>query len=431
MYSVYERKIVSAECRNCASTSFFTGIEDIRQAQEREKRHRRDTAMVKTGCDILARDARARIGEKRIGLLSNPASVTSNLVHVSEALASQSIKLDCIFGPQHGYRGETQANMIEWQGFIHSRLGIPVYSLYGEKREPDRFMLEDLDLVVIDLPDVGARPYTYLWTSVLMMRACAAGGVGVMVLDRPNPIGGIAVEGPILDIHCTSFVGLHPLPMRHGLTMGEALGLINDIAKIGCDLEVIRMRGWERPMFFADTGQPWVLPSPNIPTPETAVVYPGTVLLEGTNISEGRGTTRPFEIVGAPWIEPESLVAKLARHRFGGVRFRAVHFIPTAGKYAGQLCGGVQIHVTRKKSFKPVRCGAAIIEAAAHLYPEHFRWSDPPYEYDFELPPIDLIAGGSALREAIDAYDALSSLFDTWKCDERNFVRKRRPFLLY
>jgi uncharacterized protein YbbC (DUF1343 family) len=394
-------------------------------------RRRKDAAMVKTGCDILAQNPGKRLGERRIGLLSNSASVTSNLVHISEVLASRGIKLDCIFGPQHGFRGETQANMIEWQGYIHPRLGIPVYSLYGEKREPDSFMLEDLDLVLIDLPDIGARPYTYLWTSVLMLKACAAGGVGVMVLDRPNPIGGSAVEGPLLEEHYASFVGLHPLPMRHGLTMGEALVLVNETAKIGCGLEVIRLKGWERSMFFEDTGQPWIMPSPNIPTPETALVYPGTVLLEGTNISEGRGTTRPFELVGAPWIDPERLAERLVGFDFDAVRFRPVHFMPAWDKYADKLCGGVQIHVTNKRGFKPVRCGAAIIRAAAHLYPEHFRWIDPPYEYEFELSPIDVISGGAALREAASVHDGLKSLFDAWKRDERNFVRRRRPFLLY
>jgi uncharacterized protein YbbC (DUF1343 family) len=387
--------------------------------------------MVKTGCDILAKGARGRLGERRIGLLVNHASVTSGLVHISEALSSQGVKLDCIFGPQHGYRGETQANMIEWQSYIDPRYGIPVYSLYGEKREPDRFMLQDIDLVVIDLPDVGARPYTYLWTSILMMRACAEADVGVMILDRPNPIGGTAVEGSLLEEDCTSFVGLHPLPMRHGLTVGEALRLLNDTEGIHSRLEVVSMRGWERTMLFDETGQPWIMPSPNMPTPETAMVYPGTVLLEGTNISEGRGTTKPFELIGAPWIEPEGFARKLSTYGLDGVRFRPVHFEPAWNKHAGRLCGGVQIHVTKRTTFKPVRCGAAIIHTAATLYPEHFRWSDPPYEYEFELPPIDVISGGPAFRETINAKSDLSVLFEGWRRDERGFARRRRPFLLY
>lgn len=387
--------------------------------------------LVRTGNDIISREARRRLGRRRIGLLANPASVDRRFVHLADSLAAQRIRLECIFGPQHGYRGETQANMIEWQGYIHPELGIPVYSLYGEKREPDPFMIQDLDTVVIDLPDVGARPYTYIWTALLLVRACAAAGVGIMVCDRPNPIGGTAVEGPMLNEGYTSFVGLHPLPMRHGLTIGEALHLVNETAGIGCDLEVIRMRGWERSMYFEETGQPWIMPSPNIPTPATALVYPGGVLLEGTNISEGRGTTRPFELIGAPWMEPQEFARKLSSLEIDGAVFRPVHFQPAWDKYAGQLCGGVQIHVTRRNAFMPVRCYALIIAAAASLYPEQFCWSEPPYEYELERPPIDVISGGSSLRESVYAGRTMRELFDGWKGDERKFARKRRPFLLY
>jgi len=387
--------------------------------------------VVRTGNDIISREARRRLGTRRIGLLANPASVDSRLVHIADSLAAQRIRLDCIFGPQHGYRGETQANMIEWQGYIHPELGIPVYSLYGEKREPDPFMIQDLDTVVIDLPDVGARPYTYLWTAVLMMKACAGIGVRVKVCDRPNPIGGSTVEGPPLDESCRSFVGLYPLPMRHGFTIGEALHFINETHGIGCDLEVIRMRGWDRSMYFRDTGQPWIMPSPNIPSPDTALLYPGIVLLEGTNISEGRGTTRPFELVGAPWIEPQGFARKLSSCGIEGAVFRPVHFEPTWDKYEGQLCGGVQIHVVKRRAFKPVRCGALLIAAAADLYPKDFAWSEPPYEYEFERPPIDVICGGTGLRESIDAGRSPQVLFDDWKRGERNFSRKRKPFLLY
>ena len=202
--------------------------------------------MVKTGCDILARTAGTRLRDSRVGLLANPASITSKLVHLTEALTSHRIKLECIFGPQHGYRGETQANMIEWQSYLHPTLGIPVYSLYGEKREPDRFMIQDLDTLVIDLPDVGARPYTYLWTAVIMLKACAALGITVTVCDRPNPIGGSVVEGPMLAEDHTSFIGLYPIIMRHGLTIGEAMLLINEREGIGCKLKIIRMKGWDR-----------------------------------------------------------------------------------------------------------------------------------------------------------------------------------------
>ncbi len=387
--------------------------------------------MIRTGNDIITREAARRLGRKRIGLLANPASVDSRFVHIADSLAAERMRLECIFGPQHGYRGETQANMIEWQGYLHPELGIPVYSLYGEKREPDAFMIQDLDTVLIDLPDVGARPYTYIWTALLMMRACAAAGVPVTVCDRPNPIGGRAVEGPLLENEYTSFVGLLPLPMRHGLTIGEALGMMNETHGVGCDLEVIRMRGWERSMYHEETGQPWIMPSPNMPSPDTAVVYPGGVLLEGTNISEGRGTTRPFELVGAPWIEPLEFARELSSSGIDGALFRPVHFMPAWDKYAGQICGGVQIHVTKRKAYRPVRCYALLIAAAAALYPGHFAWTGPPYEYEFERPPIDVISGGSSLRETIDAGRQVRTLFDEWKRDERNFSRKRRPFLLY
>jgi uncharacterized protein YbbC (DUF1343 family) len=387
--------------------------------------------MVRTGNDIITREAARRLGRKRIGLLANPASVDSKLVHIADLLSAERIRLECIFGPQHGYRGETQANMIEWQGYLHPELGIPVYSLYGEKREPDAFMIQDLDTVLIDLPDVGARPYTYIWTALLMMRASAAAGIPVTVCDRPNPIGGSAVEGPLLDGEYASFVGLHPLPMRHGLTIGEALGMMNETHGVGCELEVIRMRGWERSMYYEETEQPWIMPSPNMPSPDTAVAYPGGVLLEGTNISEGRGTTRPFELAGAPWIEPLEFARKLSSSGIEGAIFRPVHFMPAWDKYEGQICGGVQIHVTRRKTYRPVRCYALLIAAAAALYPEHFAWAEPPYEYEFELPPIDVISGGSSLRETIDAGRTVHTLFDAWKRDERNFSRRRRPFLLY
>ena len=387
--------------------------------------------MIKTGCDILAKSARTRLKDRSVGLLANPASVTSRLVHLSTALSEQRIKLECIFGPQHGYRGETQANMVEWQGYLHPTLGIPVYSLYGEKREPDRFMIQDLDALVIDLPDVGARPYTYLWTAVIMMKACAAEGITVTICDRPNPLGGSALEGPMLSPDHASFVGLYPLLMKHGLTMAEALNLLNDREGIGCKMNIIRMKGWERDMFFEETGQPWIMPSPNIPTPETTILYPGMVLLEGTNLSEGRGTTRPFELVGAPWIEPESFARALMRTGLEGAVFRPVHFEPAWDKYEKTVCGGVQIHVTKRRVFKPVRCAVTILETAARLYPGEFSWSDPPYEYEFERMPIDVIAGGPDIREAVDSGEGASGLFERWKTEEQQFRRSRKPFLLY
>jgi uncharacterized protein YbbC (DUF1343 family) len=387
--------------------------------------------VVETGCDVLVRECCRSLAGRRIGLLVNPASVTAALRPTPDALLACGAGIDRLFGPQHGLHGDTQANMIEWEGFSPPRLGLPVPSLYGERREPSPEMLAGLDEVVIDLPDVGARPYTYLWTAFLALRSCARAGIPVSVLDRPNPIGGDTVEGAILDMNYRSFVGLAPIPMRHGLTFGEALGLMNAAEARPCDLRVVRMNGWRRAMRFADTGLPWVLPSPNMPAPDTALVYPGTVMLEGTNISEGRGTTRPFEIVGAPWLEPDAFAREIERFAIPGVSCRPLHFTPAWDKYAGERCGGVQIHVVDERRFAPVRCGAAGIAAARRLRPDAFAWSKPPYEYELRLPPIDVISGGAALREAIDAGGDLGGLFDSWERDEARFLSERGVHLLY
>jgi len=387
--------------------------------------------VVATGCDIFLEDSARLLRGRRTGLLANPASVSSSLVHIADALVARGAPVDRLFGPQHGIRGDTQANMIEWEGFTDPTLGIPVHSLYGAERSPAPETLEGCEALVIDLPDVGARPYTYLWTSLLMVRACARAGIEVFVLDRPNPIGGALVEGALLDEGYRSFVGLFPLPMRHGLTIGEALAFMNERERLGCALTVIKMRGWRRDMQYEETGIPWVLPSPNMPSPDTARVYPGTVLLEGTNISEGRGTTRPFEILGAPWIEPRSLSERLSELALEGVRFRPLFFTPTWDKHAGRLCGGVQIHVTDRERFRPVRCGAAIIAAAAAAYPERFRWSSPPYEYEYDRPPIDVIYGGPGLRDAVESRSGLAPLFERWRQDELAFEEERSSQLLY
>jgi len=387
--------------------------------------------VIKTGCDIILEESCRSLAGSRVGLLMNHASVTRTLQSTIDVLLSCGVRPLKIFGPQHGIWGDTQANMIEWKGFTHPTLGIPVCSLYGERRLPELRELDGLDCVVIDLPDVGARPYTYLWTSLLMVRACAAAGIEVVVLDRPNPIGGADVEGAVLKAEYRSFVGLFPIPMRHGLTIGEALAAMNEKEEIGCALRVVKMSGWKRRMHFVETGQPWVLPSPNMPGPDTALVYPGTVMLEGTNLSEGRGTTRPFEIIGAPWITPDAFASELTSIGLAGIVFRPLFFSPAWDKFRGQLCGGVQLHVTDTNVFHPVRCGAAVIAAAARLYPTHFRWSEPPYEYEYTLPPIDIISGSAALRDTIDAGGDLSSLFDAWHEDEERFIKERKHFLFY
>ena len=387
--------------------------------------------MVRTGCDILSGGGYTLPDGARVGLLANQASVSASLDHTADIIVRSSARLACLFGPQHGPSGLTQANMIEWEGYSDPRLDIPVYSLYGETRSPLPEMLSGLDIVVVDLQDVGARPYTYVWTALLMMRACAAAGIGMIVLDRPNPLGGIEVEGPVLDEGFTSFVGLWPLPMRHGMTIGEILPAINETDTEPCDLEIVRMTGWRREMLFPDTGLPWVMPSPNIPTHDTALVYPGMVMLEGTNISEGRGTTRPFELTGAPWIDPLEFSFALETAGIPGAAFRPAVFRPTFDKFAGEDCGGVQIHVTDTASFRPVLCAVAIMRAASDLYPESFAWLEPPYEYETEKPPIDIIYGGAGLRESLAAGMTAGRIASDWNEPLARFLESRADWLIY
>src|SRR5262252_2306317 len=292
----------------------------------------------------------------KIGALLHPASVSSSLEHASkifERCNGDLFQLRALFGPQHGFLGQTQDNMVEWKSYRHPRLKIPVYSLYGEHREPTDEMLADLDALVVDLQDIGARYYTFIWTLYLCMRACEQRRVRVVVLDRPNPINGVTVEGPPIEKGYESFVGLHPIPIRHGKTIGELAAQFRNEAFPKCRLSILRMKNWERAMWFDQTGLRWVAPSPNMPTLETATVYPGMCLIEGTNISEGRGTTRPFEIFGAPFIDPERLCRELNNLQLPGVFFRALHFQPTFHKFAGELCGGAQLHVIDRERFQP------------------------------------------------------------------------------
>jgi uncharacterized protein YbbC (DUF1343 family) len=333
----------------------------------------------------------------RLGALLHPASVSARLEHAAQILERRDgelFHLRALFGPQHGYLGQTQDNMVEWQSYEHPRLGIPVYSLYGAQREPTPAMLENLDALLIDLQDVGARYYTFIWTMFLGMRACEQCDVHVVVLDRPNPIKGITTEGPLLDPDYRSFVGLHPLPVRHGRTIGELAALFRDEAFPRCRLTILPMIGWDRAMWFDQTGLPWVMPSPNMPTLETATVYPGMCLLEGTNISEGRGTTRPFELFGAPFIDAEALTRELNQLGLPGVRFRENWFQPTFHKFSGEICGGAQLHVTDRDLFTPYRAGIEIIRTIRRMSHDSFLWKQPPYEYEYHRLPIEVLLGG-------------------------------------
>ena len=333
----------------------------------------------------------------RVGALLHPASVASNLEHASRILERSNrdlFRLCAFFGPQHGFLGQTQDNMVEWTNYEHPRLRIPVYSLYGEHREPTAEMLRGLDALIVDLQDVGARYYTFIWTLYLCMRVCAEHGVAVIVLDRPNPLNGLTIEGPVLDPAYKSFVGMHPIQVRHGRTIGELATQFREEAFPDCRLSILPMKNWERAMWFDATGLPWVMPSPNMPTLDTATVYPAMCLLEGTNISEGRGTTRPFEIFGAPFIDAATLCRELNNRKLPGVLFRENYFEPTFQKFAGHLCGGAQLHVLDRDTFQPFQTGVEIIRAIRKLYPGHFAWKPPPYEYETEKLPIEILLGG-------------------------------------
>ncbi len=369
----------------------------------------------------------------RAGLLVHPASVNSKLIHTSElAIGSTYINVTALLGPQHGIRGETQDNMVEWEGFKDPKTGLPVFSLYGRHRKPPRDMLRYFDYIIIDLQDVGARYYTFIWTMALVMEACEEVSMPVVVLDRPNPINGTDTEGPVLDMAFSSFVGLKPLPVRHGMTIGEIACYLQDRFYKSLRLHVIEMKGWRRLYWFDQTRLPWVMPSPNMPTLDTATVYPGQCLLEGTTLSEGRGTTRPFEIFGAPFIDPERLINRLTEFKLKGVRFRPLYFVPTFQKHSGTICGGAQIHITNRKTYKPFKTTVAILKAIRELYPEEKLWRQPPYEYEYHKLPIDILTGSDRLRNDIEQGKGLKDMEVWWHQQRDHFNRHiRREYLLY
>ena len=387
---------------------------------------------VLTGTDLVDRLWSRDLRGARVGLVAHPASINSRMQHAGGIFhSSKKFRLTALFGPQHGILGQTQDNMVEWEGFRDPASGLPVYSLYGNTRKPRAEMLEDVDALVIDLQDVGSRYYTFIWTLELCMQACHEAGKSVIVLDRPNPIGGHLIEGPVLKPEFASFVGLRPLPVRHGMTIGEMGTYLRDTFYPGLDFRVITMQKWKRKMWFDQTGLPWVMPSPNMPTLDTALVYPGMCLLEGTNISEGRGTTRPFEMFGAPFIHPETLVNVLKEFKLPGVVFRPLSFEPTFQKHAGTLCGGAQIHVTDREKFKPFKTGVAVLKAIHNTYPRDFAWKQPPYEYEDVKLPIDILAGTNRLRKEIEAWKNLDEMEKWWKEEAKGFEKIRRKYLLY
>ncbi|MDR1920469.1 MAG: DUF1343 domain-containing protein [Candidatus Adiutrix sp.] len=366
----------------------------------------------------------------RLGLLANQASVGPEYTHGLELLdEAMPGAVTALFGPQHGWAGEKQDNMVESNHGLDRR-GRPIFSLYGETRRPDRAMLAQIDVLLIDLADVGARVYTFAQTMSYCLEEAAGSGVEVVILDRPNPIGGAEVEGNILAADCRSFVGLHPVPMRHGLTMAEMALYVNKRLKRPAALNCITCDNWRRGRYFPQTGLPWVLPSPNMPTCDCAWVYPGQVLWEATNVSEGRGTTRPFNLVGAPFIDAEALLRGLKKIDLPGVRFRKAHFQPTFHKWVGAVCRGLELFPL-DSSFKPYLTSLAILGEIVRLWPDQFQLKAPPYEYEFERRPIDLILGERTLFDRLAGGEDVAALEESWQPGLRDFLDQRAECLLY
>jgi uncharacterized protein YbbC (DUF1343 family) len=384
------------------------------------------------GLERLCESRKDLLKGARVGLVCNQASVDHGLNHAADVLrAVEGVNLTALFGPQHGIRGDVQDNMVETPHAFDRETGLLVYSLYSETREPTEEMLRDVDVLVCDLQDVGCRIYTFVYTIANCMRVAKRLGKRVVVCDRPNPIGGEALEGNLLEAGFESFVGQFPLPTRHGMTAGELARMFNERWGIGCELEVVPLEGWSRELWFDETDVPWVLPSPNIPTLDSATVFPGTVHLEGTQMSEGRGTTRPFELVGAPYVEAFEFARRLEALGLPGVKFRPTNFQPTFQKHAGVTCGGVQVHVLDRRAFGPVITGLAVVKACYEMYEEHFRWKESPYEYVFDKNPFDVISGTDALRKALERGESLEELGRSWRTGLEAFKEERGAYMLY
>ncbi len=387
---------------------------------------------VALGIDRLLDTDRSLVAGRRVGVVCNPASIDSAFRHTADRLVGDpDVTVAALFGPQHGLRSDLQDNMIETPHARDPRRHLPVYSLYSETREPTAEMLRAIDVLVVDLQDVGTRVYTYIYTMANCMRAAARHGVHVVVCDRPNPIGGDDVEGHLLDPAYASFVGQFPIPLRHGMTIGELARLFNDAFGIGASLDVMPLGGWRRSMYYDETGVPWIIPSPNLPTLDSAIVYPGAVLFEGTRLSEGRGTTRPFELIGAPWIDGERLADAMNARGLPGVHFRPAFFEPTFHKYAKETCGGCQVHVLNRRSFRPVRTAVELMAEFRRQDPARFPWREPPYEYEDRKQPIDILYGSGRLRTVLDAGEDVAPLVASWRADEEAFRRTREKYLLY
>jgi uncharacterized protein YbbC (DUF1343 family) len=389
--------------------------------------------MIKSGLECFLENFPYEIKDGCLGVVCHAASITSSYEHIIDVLARhKNCRLGAIFGPQHGLYGQTQDNMIEWEGIGHDLHKVPVYSLYGKVRKPTPEMLKGLDAMVFDLQDVGARPYTYLWTLKLCMEACREQGMPLYVLDRPNPVGCMAFDGPVLKPDYFSFVGGAEIPLCHRLTIGEIAALLRQAYYPAADVRIVWMQGWWRNSVWSETGLPWVLPSPNMPTPDTALVYPGMVLLEATTLSEGRGTTRPFEIFGAPFLNIKKFRELLEKNKLPkGCVFREHEFIPTFQKWAGNYCYGMQIHVTDPRVFRPVETAAAVLLAANAVAPGEFLFRTDPYEYEREKMAIDILTGSDRFRKAVLAGAVLSDLRREWQGEHEKFIETFRAIAHY
>ena len=387
---------------------------------------------VSLGLEQLIASPPSELRNARLGLLCNSASVDSNIIHARQRLqAVFGERLKALYSPQHGFFAEKQDNMIESDHRKDRLLGLQVYSLYGRTRIPTQEMLDPIDVLLIDLQDVGTRVYTFMYTMSYCMEAARKFDKKVIILDRPNPIGGLAIEGNCLDPQWHSFVGRYPIPMRHGLTMGELARLFNDAYGIDCDLQVLPMGGWRRHMLFEETGLPWIPPSPNLPTPVSALVYPGQVIWEGTNVSEGRGTTQPFEIFGAPYIDPDRVLGATNELALEGTIMRMIEFEPTSNKWQGEICRGFQMHVSDTDRFKPYRASLSLLQAILHCHAGQFDWKAPPYEYEHKKMPIDLILGSQQIRNQLSDMKPVTALESDWQSELDAFDDLRKAYLLY
>lgn len=380
--------------------------------------------MVVSGLEVLFNDFPKSLKNKRIGVLCHAPSIDSHFNHITEILFRRpDCRLSAIFGPQHGLYGQTQDNMIEWESMLHPVYNVPLFSLYGERRKPNDIMLEKIDVLLIDLQDVGARLYTYVWTVKLCLEACSEKNIPVWILDRPNPVGKLPFDGPVLKNDFFTFVGGANIPLCHRMTLGEMALWLKEKYYPACDLNIIWMKGWHRSSLFSETGLPWVLPSPNMPTEKSAIVYPGTVLIEALNLSEGRGTTIPFELFGAPFIKADKLKKDLDSRKISGCAFRIHGFIPAFHKFTGEYCDGIQIHVTDVNRYKPVETALEIFDAIMETSPGKLVFKEPPYEYEYKLMPFDILSGDSGMREVLQGRGSLKEEKQRWK-EEINEFRK-------